>query len=387
MPSSGIWRNSIPRISGAFSRKAILLAGLAVLATPVAGQGPAVVSGTVLRRAGSDTVAAPRAQVVLHRLTRSVSGPIDSLAASPSGEFRFRFRPDTGVVYLVSARWGGIVYFSEPIADQSLNQPVRLSLLVADTSSTVPLRVVARYFVLGAPDANRTRTAIDLFVIRNSSSATRVAPDSTSPSWQQALPGGVGHSAGAPGSEIDSAAVRLEADRVLVYAPFAPGDKQLLIEHTLPASIRSLVLPLGEGADTVQVVAEEEGVVVEGLDPTSSQILEGRPLARWVGAHPRGDVTITFPRIFNPERWLVPALAAGVLLVMIAAALVARRPRPTAAASPASAIDDLVDAIARLDAAHRDSELGPEERTAYHQQRDRLKRELNAALAARQPPR
>jgi hypothetical protein len=258
---------------------------------------------------------------------------------------------------------------------------------VADTSSTVPLRVVARYFVLGAPDANRNRTAIDLFVIRNPSSTTRVGPDSASPSWQQVLPADVGHSAGAPGSEIDSAAVRFEADRVLVYAPFAPGDKQLLIEHTIPASTRSLVLPLGEGADSIQVVAEEEGVEVEGLDPTSSQVLEGRPLARWIGARPRGDITIRFPRTFNPERWLVPALAAGVLLVMLTAALVARRARPAAAAPAASAVDELVDAIARLDAAHRGRELSPDERAAWQQQRARLKRELSTALAARQPPR
>lgn len=387
MPSSGIWRNSIPRISGAFSRKAILLAGLAVLATPVAGQGPALVSGTVLRRAGGDTVPAPGARVVLHRLTRSVSGPIDSVAASRSGEFRFRFRPDTGVVYLVSASWGGIVYFSEPIPDESLSQPVSLSLLVADTSSAVALRVVARYVVLGAPDANRNRTAIDLFVIRNPSPATRVGPDSTSPSWQHVLPGEVGHSAGAPGSEIDSAAVRFEDDRVLVYAPFAPGDKQLLIEHTIPASTRSLVIPLGEGADSVQVVAEEEGVVVQGLEPTSSQVLEGRPLARWIGARPGGDITITFPRTINLERWLVPALAAGVLLVMIVALLVARRPRPVVLPSPTSAVDHLVDAIAQLDAAHRGRELSADERAAWQEQRARLKRELTAALAARQAPR
>ena len=47
-----------------------------------------------------------------------------------------------------------------------------------------------------------------------------------------------------------------------MYAPFAPGDKQLLIQHTLPASLKSFRIPLGEGADTVQVVAEEEGLVL-----------------------------------------------------------------------------------------------------------------------------
>lgn len=69
-------------------------------------------AGRVVRRAGTDTVPAPGAMVLLHRVGPVEQGAIDSVAADAAGRFAFQFVRDTGAAYLVSARWAGIEYFA-----------------------------------------------------------------------------------------------------------------------------------------------------------------------------------------------------------------------------------------------------------------------------------
>ena len=361
-------------------------------ASPAAGQGSVRLTGTVLRRTERDTVPAAAARLVLHRLTQGGSGPIDSTVAGSTGGFLFRFPPDTAAVYLISARWAGIEYFSEPIPGRVPPPAGGVSLLVADTSSTAPLSVVARYLIVGGPDADRTRTVVDLFLLRNSGYATRVAPDSLTPHWRHALPSGTqGHQVG-PSSEIAPEAMRFVGDTILVYAPISPGvDRHLMLQHTLRASARILRVPLGEGADSIQVVTEEEGIRVQGLEQVASQVIDGRPLARWAGGKPNvapgSEVVIEFPAVAgSPERWLVPGLAAAVILVMVGAAWIARQ-RVPAPAPAVPSTHELIDRIARLDTAHQGRELTDAERIAYQEERGRLKQALTAALAARERPR
>lgn len=357
-------------------------------AAPAAGQSPATIQGRVLRRAPADTVPAAGARVVLHRVSRGPSGPVDSVATTADGGFRFSLRPDTSVIYLVSARWAGIEYFSEPLPGSSLAGASRLALLVADTSSGAAVDVAGRYFVVGAPDTGGVRTAVDLFALRNRGAQTRVAPDSLTPVWRHVLPPGAeAHAVAQAGSEIAADAVRFVGDTVLVFAPVAPGEKQLLLQHSFPAGLGAIHVPLGDGADSVQVVAEEPGVVVQGLARAEAQELDGRPFARWIGAG-RGvsEVRVLFPRARVAERWLAPALAGATLLLTAGLAVILgrRRGRPAPAESATRPdVDALVDRIARLDADHqRGAPTGAE---AYHAERARLKRELAAALAARRP--
>jgi hypothetical protein len=42
-------------------------------------------------------------------------GPIDSTTADAAGRFHFRFPADSGSVYLLSARYREIEYFSTPV--------------------------------------------------------------------------------------------------------------------------------------------------------------------------------------------------------------------------------------------------------------------------------
>src|SRR3954467_9123507 len=89
----------------------------AVQATPAQAHPASAtfVAGRVLLPRDADTVPVPGARVVLHRVGRDAQGPLDSVTADASGRFRFRFRADTGALYLLSARWGDVEYFAPPV--------------------------------------------------------------------------------------------------------------------------------------------------------------------------------------------------------------------------------------------------------------------------------
>src|SRR5919112_5474935 len=84
------------------------------------------------------------ARVLLHRVGRDIQGPVDSTRADDRGRFRFRFRPDTSALYLLSVRYGGIEYFSTPVHTNPGRPDTAIRLVACDTSSTAPVAVEAR---------------------------------------------------------------------------------------------------------------------------------------------------------------------------------------------------------------------------------------------------
>ena len=80
-------------------------------------------TGRVLRPAGEDSVPVPGVRVVLHRVGEAEQGPVDSIASGPDGGFRFTLVRDTSVLYLLSARYHGIEYFSSVLTTKSKNRP------------------------------------------------------------------------------------------------------------------------------------------------------------------------------------------------------------------------------------------------------------------------
>lgn len=331
MPSAATWRNSIRRTSAVFSSSAGLVATLVLLAAPAAAQERAVVSGRIVRPIPGDTVAAPGVRVVLHRIGRVAQGAIDSLRTTADGRFRFGLVRDTTALFLVSARHGGIEYFSDPITFDSTATPPALTLLVADTSSTVPVDLAGRYLVIGVPDPQRSRTAVDLFVLRNAGTATRVARDSMTPIWRTVLPAGAtSHRIPETGSELSPQAVQFRGDTMLVFAPLSPGLKQLLVEHRFPAESTRITVPLGEGAAQLQVVMEEPAATVTGagMRRAESQVIDGRSLARWIGQGGRGEtLTLSFSGPDRHETRTVIALAALMAMGLLAGAWLGLRRR------------------------------------------------------------
>lgn len=312
--------NSIRKTLAASCRSALVLAACLLAAAPPGAAQRVDIRGRIVRPVAGDTLGLAGARVLLHRIGEDRQGAIDSTPTARDGAFRFRAPRDTSAIFLVSARYGGVEFFSPPFTLDSSAAVGPVVLVVSDTSSTAPVHMGARYLVVGAPDTERARTVVDLMVLRNPTDTTRVAPDSLTPTWSGVLPRASAHVVAEAGSEVSASAVRFRGDTVLVFAPLAPGDKQLLLQYTLPAAWTEWDIPMGEGVSTLQIVSEAEGVFATGgkLKAVEAQVMDGRALARWAGEARSGSVVrVTFPSPRGDER-----IAVIVLVVLMGLALV-----------------------------------------------------------------
>jgi len=354
------------------------------------------VSGTVSRLAGGDTLPLPGARVVLHALTAAHQGPVDSTLSGANGRFAFRVKPDTAVLLLTSSRYDGIEYFSRPARASAARPDTGLVILVADTSSSAPVTLAGRYLMIGRPEQGGRRGALDLIVLQNRGDATRVAPDSISPTWTMPLPKGIEDLT--PGeSEFSAAAVGHHGDSLTISAPLSPGDRQLMVTYTLPRGVKDLKVPFATATDSVVFLLEERTarVVTPGFAVSDSQVIETRTYHRWVGSVPAaGVVEVKFPVPGEGGREATLALAAllaagllvgGIVLLRRRAAANVAPPPPAPSRDPAA----LIDALARLDAqyAGREAEVGAVAWSRYVAQRTELKTALDVAVAARPPVR
>ena len=346
---------------------------------------PAIAAGRVVLPRAEDTVPVPGARVVLHRVGRAVQGPLDSVTADGAGRFRFRFRADSAEIYLLSARYGDIEYFSPPVHTNPATPDTAIRLVVYDTSSTAPIGVAARHIVVPRPGSDGTRSVLDLIVLENTGRLARVAPDSSRPSWRVLLPTGAGELQVGEGDVSPDAIVRA-GDTVKVLAPLAPGQKQISLEYSVTPSRGAIDFAAGAGGGPLNLLVEERDARISGagLALADSQVIEGRNFRRFSGTVPPGGVvrlTLGGIAASSALRWGLPGLVAVVAVVLAAAAWrVLRRPRP---ATPPSA-ERLLDAIAALDAryAGREGETAADEWQAYVAERTRLKAELERGLAA-----
>lgn len=325
-------------------------------------------------------------RVVLHQVGRSAQGPLDSVRSDRQGRFRFVFHPDTSALYLLSARYQGIEYFSQPVHTNPERPDTAIRIQVYDTSSTAPIALEARHLVVTRPGEDGSRSVLDLVVLRNNGRLTRVAPDTMRPSWSGPLPPGtIGLEIGE--SDVSPEAVSRRGDSLIVTAPLAPGEKQITVQYVVPAGGETLQLRFNEAGPMVNVLTEENGVRVTGgsLAPLDSQVIQGRSFRRWAGAVPAaGLVRIALPDMGRAPRWLLPALVAGIALILLGSGwyVLSQRPPPVAPSR-----EDLLDSIAALDARYlgQQAVTPAAEWSAYENGRVRLKAQLQASLAVRGP--
>jgi hypothetical protein len=325
--------------------------------------------------------------VVLHQVGRAVQGPLDSTSSDRGGGFRFAFRPDTSVLYLLSARYAGIEYFSPPVHTNPERPDTAIRIIVHDTSSAAPVSLEARHLVVTRPADDGTRSVLDLVVLRNDGRYTRVAPDSMRPTWSGPLPvGTLGLELGE--GDLSPDAVGRRNDSLIVTAPLAPGEKQITVQYVFPAGRELLELPFVEPVSGVNVLAEEEHVRVSGgtLTLADSQTIQGRSFLRWTGAVPAAaTVRIVFPSSRLASKWILAALVALVVIGLAGAGwYFLSRPKLQI---PRDSPDELIGAIAMLDAKYlgRQSEMPVAEWSLYQSERVRLKARLEASLAAARP--
>jgi hypothetical protein len=317
-------------------------------------------------------------RVVLHRVTPAAQGPVDSVLAGRDGRFRFSLVRDTTALHLLSARHDGIEYFSTPLDGRRDGGDQSVTLVVHDTSSTAPVGVSARHVVIPRAGEDGSREVLDLVLLANTGSRTRVAPDSLSASWTGPLPpASEGLELGE--SDVSPDAVTRRGDSAIVSAPIAPGEKQLAFQYHLPAGRQEITIPIGREAVALSVLLEEPGasVIGPGLALADSQLIEGRSFRRWTGELPANSaVRVSLPGAARNPTVLLAAMVAVLALALLAAAwrsLARTRPVP---------VDRLIGEIALLDTRYqgRESETPSDEWAAYLDRRGTLKAELTAAL-------
>jgi hypothetical protein len=350
-----------------------------------------IAAGRVVLPRAADTVPVPGARVVLHRVGRDAQGPLDSASADASGRFRFRFRADTVAIYLLSARYGDVEYFSPPVHTNPARPDTGMRLLVYDTSSTAPIGVEARHIVVPRAGPDGARSVLDLIVLRNDGRVARVAPDSSRPSWRLVLPPGTGDMEVGE-SDLSPDAIVRQGDTVKVLAPLAPGQKQLSLEYSVTPVRGKLEFAVGPGGGPVNLLVEERDARVSGgtLALADSQVIEGRSFRRYTGDVPAGGTVVLAVGDAGPAaatRRALPALVGAVAVALAAAWwwLIRRPSRRATAVSP----EQMLDAIAALDAhyAGREPDTAADEWRRYWAERARLKAELERTLAARGRPR
>lgn len=363
--------------------------------TPLTAAGQSVVAGRVVRVEAGDTLAVSNIRVVLHRVGSRVQGPVDTVPAGPTGRFRFRFSADSGAAYLLSSRYGGIEYFSQPVATNPAQPDTAVVMIVADTSSVAPVLVRQRTLLISRPDESGTRTVLDWFVLGNPGEETRVAPDTVRPAWGTPLPAEAQNVELADNrlSQFSPDALVFRRDSALIFAPLSPGDKELMLEYRIPGTLRRFLVPSERISDSVFVLLEEPGarVATPGFTQADTQMLDGRAFQRWAGTLSQPaelDVVLPSARLSQGQLLAAMVAAVGSAFVLLTWVVVRRRrgssPDPRLPAPDPSL---LTDQIARLDERFegREAVTPAAEWATYRTERARLVSELGRALATRRP--
>lgn len=365
---------------------AILATALWAMALSAVGPGGTVAGRVVRVAAPGDTVAATGAMVVLHSVTPTKQGPVDSVRVGADGRFRLAQPADTTAILLVSSRWDGVQYFSTPIGSNHRTGDSLVVLIVSDSASAAPVSLAARHLVISAPAADGTRSAVDLLVLANDGYRTRVPPTLTDASWRFLMPrSAVNLVLGE--SDFAEEAVQFHGDTLELHAALPPGQRQLLVHYQIPPATRALDVPWAEGSPVVNVLLEEADATAGApLARADTTTVDGRHYTRWTGAMVApGIIALRFGGDGQLPGWVLEAVAGVFALGLIGMAVLgARRARHPVAgvAVESSAIDELLDTIARLDAAHAGGEAAhaPAVWQQYQAERTRLKEAVRALL-------
>jgi len=349
-------------------------------------RGPLVLAGRVVRVRGGDTTALAGATVVAHRITPNRQGPIDSVRADADGRFRFRVATggDTAAVFVVSTRYQGIGYFSEPVPARTPAGAGAMALAVFDTSASgPPLQVAVRHLVLTAPKEDGSRPVLDIIQIANPGTTTRVGADSTTPTWSARLPEGIAEFTVGE-SEVSGSAITYANGRVSVTAPIPPGQKQIVVTYVAPRGLSRLTVPIDQATARLEVLVEDSSTTADGLSPGQPVTLEGRVFAHFVGDSVGAGRTavVRFGQTAGGAQrlWWIAVLAAAVALG--AGAFAALRRGAPAAAPAAPSMETLLAQLVSLDEryAGKEPDTPPLDWRGYQDRRNALKSQLAARI-------
>jgi len=335
----------------------------------------------------------PDVRVVLHRVGQDRAGPLDSALTDRRGEYHFHFTtsgsPDA--VYFVSASYDGIAYFSVPLREPATHGDDAQITVFDTTSAPVPIHVLGHHIILGAPDAQGTREAVEVFELGNDSSVTRVSSGPNAPVWETALPPNAADPRVNPTGDVAPNKLSFAGGRVRLFAPVSPGARQLSYAYRLGKNALPLSIRLDQPTSVLEVLLEEPRAKVSGggLSEVAPTTTAGRSFRRFLaqGVDAPAVVQIDVPFALGDarSRYLI-AVAAVCVIAMLSAIFVATRRRRVVVvardvALPSPGAGDLLQAIAVLDARMEQGSLTPDERARYESERAELKSRLAVALA------
>lgn len=338
--------------------------------------------------------------VTLHRVGKDTAGPIDSIRTDAQGHYRFRWMPfgSADGVYFASTTWGGIAYFTPPLRSVESSGDAAEITVFDTTSVRFQLTVKGRHLIVGKSDTTQFRTVIEVFELSNDSLRTLVATDTTSPmpTWSISIPASA-IDVRANEGEISPDAFVAASGRVSVYAPIAPGIKQVAFSYKVPNSSFPLSMRAEGGAVVFEVLLEEpEGFVTgQGFANVDPVTLEGRNFRRFLSqdVRPNAELIIELPSSGAPARNLYIAgllVAIGLLMMVVLMRSMQRRASRRVAVEPslrpresdAPLHERLAQEIAALDETYaRIVEPSDAVKKAYDSRRSELKSALAAALA------
>ena len=272
--------------------------------------------GRVVRVVGHDTVAVSGARVTLHRVTATTPGPVDSVVSDGRGRFTFRIAPDSGVVYLVSAKWSGIEYFASPFAVHVEPPAPTAIVVVSDTSSTIPVALVARHMIVSGAAPDGTRDVVDLFVLDNPGPQTRVATATTPATWQAKLPRFAMNVHGG-NSDFAAESVRFADDQVALFAAIPPGQRDVEVDYQIPSKSARFEVPVAASAAISNIISPDKRVRVLGAFTRSDTVIDGKPYARWQGSMTAGETVVLVFGTNQAPAWLIPILIAVMALALV----------------------------------------------------------------------
>jgi hypothetical protein len=350
--------------------------------------------GLVSRITPKGDVPLPGNWVVLHRVGKDVAAPIDSTRTDAHGNFVFHYHAtgDTSAMYFIAASYDGIAYFTPPLRG-AINGPGDADLLVYDTTSA-PLRISVRgrHIIVTAPDTGKTRGVIEVYEISNDSSLTRVAGIYETPTFETTVPDGVTGFAATDG-DIPAEAVKFVKGRVQVFAPIAPGIKQVSFHYRIPLNKAPIVIPSVAPTAVLEVLVEDLQGEASGasLKKMASVNIEGRPFKRYLAqdAPANSVVSVIAPtvagRAFTTRMAFIVIGIGAAMLAGLGASLMRKGPLVARAHELGDVDpDDIARKIAALDDAF-EKNVSPtdDERADHYESRARMKAKLTTAIARR----
>ena len=277
------------------------------------------------------------AWVVLHRVGPDRAGPLDSVRSDPRGRYSFNYTR-TGsedAVYFVSASYDGIAYFTPPLTEGKVTGDDGEISVFDTTSGHVPVSLRGHHVVVAAADANARRSIVEVYELSNDSTVTRIAANDTptGATWLTHIQPGASDFRVGQG-DISGQAVTYADGVVRVFAPIAPGIKQLSFSYSLPANSFPLKLPLEKETSVYEILIEDKNGKVTGprlkeVDPVT---VDERSYRRFLASDmPENSVAeIDLPpppstRTVDPRYMLAITLVIGASMVIALAQALRRR--------------------------------------------------------------